>query len=132
MDYRNQDQRNNITGSYGTPIQNGYPAPGANIQKTDNPSKDTGDTHKIRTHDLSDFHLLRIIGIILLTLVVCMIAWTIINEGSVIISNLMTHIARLFNRASINPYNTKGFANFIQLILIAIFVGWTINRFRKK
>ena len=43
-----------------------------------------------------------------------------------------SYISRLFREAPYMFRRAKGFGAFIQLILIACFVGWVINRFRRK
>ena len=53
------------------------------------------------------------------------IAWIAIPEGADMLTDLSNHMRRLFQRARL--FN----ADFFQLILIAAFVGWGINRFRK-
>jgi len=56
----------------------------------------------------------------------------VIREGSVFLASLGKHIMWLFEYADLRPSNSRGFSYFIQLIAIAIFTGWAINRFRKK
>ena len=63
---------------------------------------------------------------IILAMMVIAVASVVIQDGSGIIANLGNHIMRLFRRADL--FN----AEFIQLLLIAVFVGWTINRFKRK
>ena len=54
-----------------------------------------------------------------------------ISDGSVIMADLGQYIVRLFSCADLNPRD-RGFGCFLQLIAIALFVGWTIYRFRRK
>lgn len=68
---------------------------------------------------------------ILLALFILASGTIIIKDGSDILTNLGTHINRLFQEARLNPGNSHGFSSFAQLIIIAIFVGWAINRFKK-
>lgn len=72
--------------------------------------------------------ILAVLGLILF-LVVCDIAWTIITEGSLAIKGVIDHIFMLFRRARIYPRINK---EFIQLFLIAVFAGWAIRRFRGR
>ncbi|MBC8393173.1 MAG: hypothetical protein H8E17_11475 [Deltaproteobacteria bacterium] len=68
---------------------------------------------------------------VLLALFVVASGTIIITDGSDILANLGTHILRLFQEARLNPENSHGFSSFAQLIIIAVFVGWAINRFKK-
>lgn len=69
---------------------------------------------------------------ILLFLFVLAIGSVVIGEGSDIVADLAKYIMNLFERAHFWPSSGKGFACFVQLVAIAIFVGWTINRFKKR
>jgi len=71
-------------------------------------------------------NVLNTIMYILLGLMILAVASVVIQDGSGIIANLGNHIMGLFRRADL--FN----AEFIQLLLIAIFVGWAIRRFRKR
>jgi hypothetical protein len=62
---------------------------------------------------------------IILILMIVAVGSVLITGGAEILSNLGSHIVRLFNRARIFPINES----FIQLIFIAVFVGWAISRF---
>jgi hypothetical protein len=68
---------------------------------------------------------------IILALFVLAIGSVAIREGSVLVANLGKYIMGLFARADLRP-NRQGFDEFIQLIAIAIFVGWTIYRFKRR
>ena len=68
---------------------------------------------------------------ILLLLFVLAIATVAIRDGSVIMADLGHYIVRLFSCADLSPRG-RGFGCFLQLIAIALFVGWTIYRFRGK
>ena len=68
---------------------------------------------------------------VILFLFILAIGSVVIADGAEILANLGKFIMRLFQEADLNP-NSKGFGAAIQLIAIAIFVGWTINRFKKK
>jgi len=68
---------------------------------------------------------------ILLSLFILASGTILIKDGSDILTNLGTHILGLFQEARLNPGNSHGFSSFAQLIIIAIFVGWAINRFKK-
>jgi hypothetical protein len=65
-------------------------------------------------------------------IVVAMVAWEITTEGSYLAAWFAKHVMGLFERSTINPNDTRGFAKFVQLILIAVFIGWAARRFRKK
>jgi hypothetical protein len=56
----------------------------------------------------------------------------VIRDGAEIVGNVCNYILNLFARADLRPGNARGFGSFVQLILIAVFVGWTIRRFRRK
>ena len=70
--------------------------------------------------------------IAILALVVTIIAIILISNLSDVAADIAQHINQLFRRATINPNDTEGFARFMELIFIAIFLGWAINRFRRK
>ena len=67
-----------------------------------------------------------IIGIIAIAL-----GSVIINQGAEIVADIGKHIQRLTQIWDIRPSHT-GFSAFVELLLIAIFVGWAIKRFIKK
>ena len=56
----------------------------------------------------------------------------VIRDGANIVANIGQHIMHLFHRADLNPRNGRGFGCFIQLMIIAAFVGWSIKQFRRK
>ena len=70
--------------------------------------------------------------IAILVVVVTIIAIIVISNLSDVAADIAYHINRLFEIATINPNDSRGFAAFMELIFIAIFVGWAINRFRRK
>ena len=72
---------------------------------------------------------LNIIMYIFLALIIVAVASVVIQDGAGIVANLANHIMGLFHNADIYP---RPNGHFIQLLLIAIFVGWTINRFKRK
>lgn len=53
----------------------------------------------------------------------------VIQDGGEIFAYIGHYIMNLFHKANLNP-NNSGFNEFFQLILIAVFVGWTIRRFK--
>lgn len=68
----------------------------------------------------------------LLGIIALILASVVIQEGSEILSSLADHIMLLFDRANLNPSDSQGFGSFIQLLLIFGFIGWAINRFKRK
>lgn len=70
--------------------------------------------------------------ILILVVVITIIAIILISNLSEISADIAGHINRLFGRATINPNDPQGFASFMELVFIAIFAGWAINRFRRK
>ena len=68
---------------------------------------------------------------ILLSLFVLASGSILIKDGSDILTNLGSYVLRLFQAARLNPENSHGFSSFVQLIIIAVFIGWAINRFKK-
>jgi hypothetical protein len=68
---------------------------------------------------------------ILLALFVLASGTILIKDGSDMLTNLGNYILGLFQEARLNPGNSHGFSSFVQLIIIAVFVGWAINRFKK-
>jgi hypothetical protein len=72
---------------------------------------------------------LRILLTVFFGILALVIVLEIITEGSILIARLLEYIMSLFRGPRIYPSpNSK----FIQLVLIAIFVGWAIRRFRKR
>ena len=70
--------------------------------------------------------LLIIIGIIAIAL-----GSILINQGAEIVADIGKHIQRLTQIGDIRPSH-NGFSAFVELLLIAIFVGWAISRFKNK
>ena len=72
-----------------------------------------------------------IVGVFILA-----IGSVLIDQGADIIADviadILDRIMYLFKWADLNPNNRRGFGCCIELIAIAIFVGWTISRFRRK
>jgi len=60
------------------------------------------------------------------------IAVVVIRDGADIVAAVSKYIIGLFEQADIRPRNNRGFQCFFQLVIIAVFVGWTIRRFRQK
>ena len=69
------------------------------------------------------FIILLLLGLAIGSVMIC--------EGSEIIAIVCKYIIELFDRADLRP-NRSGFGAFLQLIMIAVFIGWTIHRFRRK
>jgi len=69
---------------------------------------------------------------ILLFIFAILIGSVVIGDGAQIIADVAHYIRHLFARASLNPYNSRGFGAFVQLVILAVFFGWTIGRFRRK
>lgn len=68
--------------------------------------------------------------IIILILFIVAVASVLITDGASILAKLGSHIMGLFQRGPrFYPQPNK---EFVQLILIAVFVGWAINRFKKR
>ena len=85
-----------------------------------------------RVHDPSDFKWLKIIGVIvglILTVIGVKIA---IVDGSTFISGVTSYFTHLFDKATINPYDKRGFKNFIQLALTLGFIVLGLYYLRKK
>lgn len=72
---------------------------------------------------------LKAILIIALFLVFFSIIPVIIFDASEFFADVGHYIINLFHRATLNP-NHSGFNDFFQLIIIAIFVGWTVHRLK--
>ena len=68
---------------------------------------------------------------ILLALFVLASGSIIIKDGSGILASLGSYILGLFREARLDPGNSHGFSSFVRLIIIAVFVGWAISRFKK-
>ena len=54
------------------------------------------------------------------------------HEIATIIADAANHIMHIFDRATLNPRDSRGFASAVQLIMIAVFVGWAIRRLMNK
>ena len=65
-------------------------------------------------------------------IIISILALFVIYQSGEYIADFTQWITGLFGRASINPNDARGFANFAQLILIAVFVGWAIDRFKNR
>lgn len=103
---------------------NGLPQPQNRI-----PIEPEEDTGKKDTFDvLGNLSFSKILGFALI-LVACFIGWILVTQGADILENLVKHIMNLFRRGRIYPYPNE---YFIQLLLIAVFIGWAINRIRKR
>jgi len=71
--------------------------------------------------------ILGLLGIVLaFYLVIVIIGF--IGEGS---KSMFTDFRYMFHNARHAFHSARGFSAFIQLILIAGFIGWIINRFKK-
>jgi hypothetical protein len=90
------------------------------------PKEDTGnkDTFDI----LGNLNFSRALGIALV-LLVCSIGWILVTDGAHIIHNLVRHIINLFRFSRFFPHPNE---KFIQLVLIAVFVGWAISRISRN
>ena len=74
---------------------------------------------------------INVVLFIILSILGLAISAVIIKDGSEIAANLGRYITGLFMRADLRP-SRSGFNAFVQLVAIAIFVGWTIRRFKRK
>jgi len=68
---------------------------------------------------------------ILLVIFIALVCLVMIREGAPLLADLGHHISNLFKKARLFP-GRSGFDEFIQLMLIAVFVGWVISRFKGK
>jgi len=64
-------------------------------------------------------------------ILVTIIALFVIFQAGEHVADFIRWITSLFNVADINPNNARGFAAFVQLIAIAVFIGWAYNRFKR-
>ena len=88
----------------------------------------TGKRKLFENHEIN----WRGILIAIFAIVVVIIAIILISNLSDVAAAIAAHIKELFERATINPNDPEGFAKFMELIFIAIFLGWAINRFPSK
>jgi len=65
-----------------------------------------------------------------LFIMVCVVITVLIRDVSGIITDFSGWVKGLFEKASIFP-DHHGFKYFVQLVLLAVFAGWVINRFRR-
>ena len=71
----------------------------------------------------------QILTIILILLIIA-VASVLVTDGANILAKLGGHIMGLFQRGPrFYPQPNK---ELVQLILIAVFVGWAINRFKRR
>jgi len=75
--------------------------------------------------------IFKVVLIIALFILLFALGSVVIQEGGGGIAYIGHYIMNLFHKADLNPSNS-GFNEFFQLMLIAVFVGWTIRRFKKK
>ena len=59
------------------------------------------------------------------------VAIILVQQGSTIIADVTEYVTNLFRTANFRP-GTGGFSDLVELLLIAAFVGWAINRFKRK
>lgn len=74
--------------------------------------------------------IFKLLLLIILFLLLFALGSVVIQEGGEVVAYIGHYIMGLFHKADLNP-NNSGFNEFFQLILIAVFVGWTIQRFKK-
>ena len=67
---------------------------------------------------------------IVLGLFLLAVAVVVIREGGEILARIAHYIMGLFRSANLDP-GSRGFGSFVQLIIIAVFVGWAIDRFKR-
>jgi len=87
------------------------------------------EPQKKDTYDILGNLSLSKILVVALVLLACFVGWILVTDGADILHRLVRHIMNLFRGARIYPYPNE---KFIQLLLITVFVGWAIGRFRKK
>ena len=73
----------------------------------------------------------KIVLYVLIVVFVVAIGSVVIKDGSVIAANIGEYIIGLFEIADIRPGNNRGFNCLIQLVIIAVAVGWAIDRYKK-
>lgn len=71
------------------------------------------------------------LGSIGLIVLIIYLAWITIPAIASVITDLVDHISDLFRDAP-RLHSKHGQSAFIQLILIAVFVGWVLSRVKKK
>lgn len=64
-------------------------------------------------------------------ILVCIIALIVIYQIGPIIAEFTRWLTTLFHIARIDIRDARGFGAFVQLIMLAVFVGWAYNRFRR-
>ena len=68
--------------------------------------------------------------LLILSILLLALGAVVIRDVGEILAYLGRYIMELFHKADLNS-NNSGFNEFFQLILIAVFVGWTIHRFKR-
>jgi hypothetical protein len=76
--------------------------------------------------------ILRGVGILVIAILALFVASTVIGALGEQAEKFFRYISRLFRDAPYMFRHARGFGAFIQLILVAGFVGWAINRFKGK
>ena len=75
-------------------------------------------------------NVFKLLMLLILSLLLFALCAVFIRDMGEIIAYIGHYIINLFHKADLNP-NNSGFNEFFQLILIAVFVGWTIHRFKR-
>lgn len=73
-----------------------------------------------------------ILGLIVAIILLWFLASVIIQAVGGEATRFFRHLTHLFNRAPYMFHNPKAFGAFVELILIAVFVGWVISRFKNR
>jgi len=76
---------------------------------------------------------LKVIVAILCAVFCITVVSVMIPEISVLLTNIVIYVQRLFEGVLGNVWsNQKGINSAVQLIIIAVFVGWYIDRIKKS
>jgi len=97
----------------------------------ENPENENQGLHAGNTHDMEDFQWLRIIGLILLTIIIVMVAFVLISDGGKFVADIVAHVSDWYEQSTINPHDTKGFTSFLRLVLTAVVIAIILYYLKK-
>lgn len=102
------------------PIPNRFPVP-----------EDQEPEHQKKPSWFSEINAGGII-LIVVVIVLCVIAWIMIRDLSMLGGSFGSVVTQWIDRASIDPQNQRGFVSFLKLLLTAGFIAILLIIFRKR
>lgn len=112
---------------YGNQIPNNFPNPNNNEQQPQTKEKSVF-AEALPQILIRGTLLLIVIGVIIF---MCFLGSAVLGAIGEQAEDFFRHLRKLFRHAPHMFHSAKGFGAFVELVLIAVFIGWVINRFRK-